>query len=54
MRKHIIQQGESFLPYMIKKNLRFRVKWINWIKKCLQSSTISIIVNGRLTKEFGR
>jgi len=27
-------------------------KWIQWIRVCLESSTISVMVNGSLTKEF--
>ncbi|XP_071725952.1 uncharacterized mitochondrial protein AtMg01250-like [Rutidosis leptorrhynchoides] len=30
----------------------FGVKWINFIRACLSSSTISILINGSPTKEF--
>ena len=32
--------------------LGFYLKWRKWIAACLQSATISILVNGRPTKEF--
>jgi len=32
--------------------LRFRGKWIEWIKNCLESSSISVLANGSLTIEF--
>jgi len=27
-------------------------KWIQWIRACLESATISVLVNGSPTKEF--
>jgi len=27
-------------------------KWINWIKSCVESASVSVIVNGSSTKEF--
>jgi len=41
----------DFLMYMMNR-LGFRPKWINWIKACLSSSTVSVLVNGSPTKEF--
>ena len=41
----------DFLFYMMAR-LGFCTRWINWIKACLDSSTISILVNGSLTQEF--
>jgi len=32
--------------------LGFYRKWIGWIKACMKSSTISVLVNGNPTKEF--
>jgi len=39
-------------PFYIMGKLGFCSKWINWIKVYLESSTISILVNGCLTQEF--
>jgi len=39
------------LVYMMAR-LGFDHKWINFIKMCLNSATISVLVNGSLTKEF--
>ena len=41
----------DFLVYMLRR-LGFKDKWIKWIKACLTSATISVLVNGSLTKEF--
>ncbi|XP_006595313.1 uncharacterized protein LOC114381520 [Glycine soja] len=40
----------SFLDYMLVR-LGFFLKWRKWITACLQSATISILVNGSPTKE---
>ena len=32
--------------------LEFNDKWIKWIKMCLESATISVLVNGSPTEEF--
>jgi len=32
--------------------LRFCQKWIRWIKECMESSSVSVLVNGTPTKEF--
>jgi len=34
------------------KRLGFDDKWIKWIKMCLESNTISVLVNGSPTEEF--
>ncbi|XP_071687637.1 uncharacterized protein [Rutidosis leptorrhynchoides] len=34
------------------KSLGFGIKWISFIKACLSSSTISILINGSPTREF--
>ena len=34
------------------ENMGFGVKWRNWIKSCLNSARISILVNGSPTREF--
>ena len=41
----------SFLDYMLDR-LGFCLRWRKWISACLQSATISILVNGSPTKEF--
>ena len=41
----------SFLDYMLSR-LGFCTKWRQWIAACLQSASISILVNGSPTKEF--
>ena len=38
--------------YYMLGRLRFCDKWIRWIKACLESATVSVLVNGSLTKEF--
>ncbi|KAJ9543812.1 hypothetical protein OSB04_023519 [Centaurea solstitialis] len=34
------------------KSMGFGVKWCNWIRACLRSSRISVLVNGSPTEEF--
>jgi len=34
------------------RKLGFYKKWITWIKSCLESDSMSVLVNGSLTKEF--
>ena len=34
------------------KRLGLVKKWINWIKGCMESSSVSILINGSPTKEF--
>jgi len=41
----------EFLYYMMVR-LGFCARWIAWIKECLESSTMSILVNGSPTKEL--
>ncbi|CAL0333597.1 unnamed protein product [Lupinus luteus] len=41
----------SFLLYMMER-MGFCFKWRNWIKSCLQSSCVSVLVNGSPTLEF--
>ena len=41
----------SFLDYMLDR-MGFNLTWRKWIKDCLQSATISILVNASPTKEF--
>lgn len=41
----------SFLLYMLKR-LGFHDKWIHWIHECLVSSSVSILFNESLSKEF--
>ena len=42
----------EFLLYVLKE-LGFQEKWIGWIRSCLVSSKMSVLVNGSLTCEFG-
>lgn len=41
----------SFLFYMLER-MNFDYKWISWIRGCLYSSTVSVLVNGCPTEEF--
>ena len=41
----------EFLYYMMER-LGFCRQWISWIKECLMSASISVLVNGSPTKEF--
>jgi len=41
----------DFLEYIMGR-LRFNFTWINWIKMCLSSATVSVLINGSPTKEF--
>jgi len=41
----------EFIYYMLGR-LRFCGKWVEWIKNCLESSSISVLVNGNPTIEF--
>jgi len=41
----------EFLFYMLER-LGFNAKWIKWIKGCLASSSVSMLVNGSPTSEF--
>jgi len=41
----------DFIYYMLGR-LGFSEKWISWIKACLESASMSILVNGSPTKEF--
>jgi len=34
------------------KRLGFNGKWIKWIKACMESATVSVLVNGSHTEEF--
>jgi len=41
----------DFIYYMLGR-LDFCEKWISWIKACLESASMSVLVNGSPTKEF--
>ena len=41
----------EFLFYMMGR-LGFCEKWVQWIRACLESATVSVLVNGSPTKEF--
>lgn len=34
------------------KIMRFPARWILWLKGCLESASVSILVNGSRTEEF--
>ncbi|XP_071727135.1 uncharacterized protein [Rutidosis leptorrhynchoides] len=38
--------------FVVMKSMGFENKWIKWIRACLKSASISILVNGSPTKEF--
>jgi len=41
----------KFLYYMLER-LGFNYKWVKWVKACMESATISVLVNGSPTEEF--
>ena len=41
----------EFLTYMMRR-LGFCPKWIQWIRGCLHSASVSILVNGSPTNQF--
>ena len=41
----------DFIYYMLKR-LGFYDRWIRWIKGCLESASVSVLVNGSPTREF--
>jgi len=41
----------DFLYYMLER-LGFCAQWILWIKGCLESSSVSVLVNGSPSREF--
>jgi len=41
----------DYLGYMMGR-LDLNAKWVRWIKGCLESSTVSVLVNGSLIAEF--
>ena len=41
----------NFIYYMLGR-LGFCEKWTSWIKDCLESASVSVLVNGKPTKEF--
>ncbi|XP_068473127.1 uncharacterized protein [Phaseolus vulgaris] len=41
----------DFIFYMLRR-LRFCDRWIRWIKGCLESASVSVLVNGSPTTEF--
>jgi len=41
----------EFIYYMLGR-LGFYEQWIVWIKSCLKSASVSVLVNGSPTKEF--
>lgn len=43
--------SQDFLYYILDTR-GFGTKWLSWIKACLESPTISILINGSPTQEF--
>ena len=41
----------DFIYYMLRR-LGFCDRWIRWIKGCLESASVSVLVNGSSTREF--
>lgn len=41
----------DFLIYMLQR-MNFCDKWVRWIRGCLESNFVSVIVNGSPTSEF--
>ena len=41
----------SFLLDMLHR-MGFHSKWIKWVQGCLESATVSVLINGSPTKEF--
>lgn len=41
----------EFLLYMLRR-LKFGEKWVQWIKACLASASVSVLVNGSPSEEF--
>jgi len=41
----------EFLFYMLQR-LDFHSKWLKWVKWCLESASVSVLVNGSPTREF--
>ncbi|GKV16208.1 hypothetical protein SLEP1_g26884 [Rubroshorea leprosula] len=41
----------DLIDYMLLR-IRFTITWRNWVKECLQSSTISILINESPTRQF--
>jgi len=41
----------EFLYYMLRR-LGFCARWIRWIKGCLESALVSVLINGSPTREF--
>ena len=46
-----ITYGPEILYYMLER-LSFCAQWIRWIKCCLESASVSVLVNGSPTGEF--
>ena len=41
----------SFLYYMLER-MGFPEKWSKWIQQCLETASVSVLVNGSPTEEF--
>src|ERR1044072_2233189 len=41
----------DFLLYMLRR-LNFGEKWLRWVRRCLESATVSVLVNGSPSSEF--
>jgi hypothetical protein len=42
----------NFLDFVMQK-MEFHNKWRRWISECLKTTSVSVLVNGSPTKEFG-
>ncbi|GKD98806.1 reverse transcriptase domain, reverse transcriptase zinc-binding domain protein, partial [Tanacetum coccineum] len=52
IRDAVWHYGSDKAPYIMRR-MNFGNKWYAWVETCLRSSSMSILVNGSLTKEFG-
>ena len=46
------EERERLLLYYMMQRMGFCPKWIGWIKVYMESSTLSVLVNGSPTSEF--
>lgn len=51
LRRHTMMFVEIFLEFML-SNMGFGDKWRQWIKECLASSLVLVLLNGNTTTEF--
>lgn len=51
MRKAYDSVSWNYLRFILFK-IGFRGKWMKWMEACVFSSTVLVLVNGRITKDF--